>query len=98
MHLNSLKFVNVSEKLQTAGNVFKNFSKRFITVYICTNFGIYSTFLSKVIAKSPPKNRVEFWCQLWGNPNYNDINVNWIMKVEKKLECVTQQGNINITK
>ena len=44
----SSKFADVSKKLQTAGNFFKNFSKRFVMAYICSNFSVYSTFLSKV--------------------------------------------------
>ena len=35
---------------------------------------------------------------LWGNPVDHGKNVEWIMKIEKEFEYVTQQGNINITK
>ena len=35
---------------------------------------------------------------MWDNPVDHNRNAEWIMKVEKELENVTQQGNINITK
>ena len=41
---------------------------------------------------------VKFWGELWDNPVDHNRNTEWIMTVEKKLECVTQSGNINITK
>ena len=41
---------------------------------------------------------IKFWSDLWDNPVDHDRNAEWIMTVEKKLKCVTQKGNINITK
>ena len=41
---------------------------------------------------------IRFWSGLWDNPVDHDRNAEWITTVEKELECVTQQGNINITK
>ena len=40
---------------------------------------------------------IKYWSALWDNPVYHNINAYWIMTVEKELECVVQQGNINIT-
>ena len=37
-------------------------------------------------------------CQLWNSTIDHDRNAEWLMTVEKELECVTQQGNINISK
>ena len=42
------------------------------------------------------KNR--FGSKMWDNPVDHNRNAEWIMTVEKELENVTQQGNINITK
>ena len=36
--------------------------------------------------------------KLWEHPRDYDRNAEWIMIVEKELERVTEQGNINITK
>ena len=41
---------------------------------------------------------IKFWSELWNNPVDHGRNAEWIMTVEKELGCVTQQGNINITK
>ena len=41
---------------------------------------------------------IKFWSELWDNPVDHDKNAEWIMTVEKELECVTQQSKINITK
>ena len=41
---------------------------------------------------------IKFWSELTDNPVDCDRNSEWIMTVKKQLECVTQQGNINITK
>ena len=41
---------------------------------------------------------IKFWSELWNNPIDHNRNTEWIMTVEKELECVTQQGNINTTK
>ena len=41
---------------------------------------------------------IKFWSDLWDNPVDQERNAEWIMTVEKKLERVTQKGNINITK
>ena len=41
---------------------------------------------------------IKFWSELWGNLVDHDRNAEWIMTVENELECVTQQGNINIIK
>ena len=41
---------------------------------------------------------IKFWSDLWDNPVDQERNAEWIMTVEKKLESVTQKGNINITK
>ena len=41
---------------------------------------------------------IKFWSELWDNPIDHDRNTEWIMAVEKELECVTQQGKIDITK
>ena len=41
---------------------------------------------------------IKFWSELWDNLVDHDRNAEWIMSVEKELECVTRQGNINITK
>ena len=41
---------------------------------------------------------IKFWNELWDNPVDHDRNDEWIMTVEKELECVTEQDNINITK
>ena len=41
---------------------------------------------------------IKFWSKLWDNPVDHNRNSEWIMTVEKELESVTQQGNINITK
>ena len=40
---------------------------------------------------------IKFWRELWGNPVDHDRNAEWIMTVEKELEFVTLQDNINIT-
>ena len=37
---------------------------------------------------------IKIWSELWDNPVDHDKNAEWIMTVEKELECVTQQGNI----
>ena len=44
------------------------------------------------------KESIKFWRELWDNPGDHDRNAEWIMTVEKELECVKQQANINITK
>ena len=41
---------------------------------------------------------IKFWRELWDSPVDHDTNAEWIMTVEKELECVAQQSNINITK
>ena len=41
---------------------------------------------------------IKFWSEFWDNPVDHNRNAQWIMTVEKELECVTQQGNIIITK
>ena len=41
---------------------------------------------------------IQFWSELWENPVDHDRNAEWIMTVKNELECVTQQGNIKITK
>ena len=41
---------------------------------------------------------IKFWSRLWDNPVDYNRNAEWIMTVENELECVTQQGNINIIK
>ena len=41
---------------------------------------------------------ITFWSELWDNPADHDRNAEWIMKVEKELDYITQQSNINITK
>ena len=41
---------------------------------------------------------IKFWSKLWDNQVDHNRNSEWIMTVEKELESVTQQGNINITK
>ena len=38
------------------------------------------------------------WSELWDNSFHYDRNAEWQMTVEKELECVTQQGNVNIIK
>ena len=45
-----------------------------------------------------PKEAIKLCSQLWDNQADHDRNAEWIIRVEKELECVTQQGNINITK
>ena len=40
---------------------------------------------------------IKYWSTLWDNPVYHNISAYWIMTVQKELECVVQQGNINIT-
>ena len=40
---------------------------------------------------------IKFWRELWDNPVDHDRNAEWIMTVEKELEFVTLQDNINIT-
>ena len=47
---------------------------------------------------SDAEESIKIWSELWDNPVDHDKNAEWIMTVEKELECVTQQGNINITK
>ena len=44
------------------------------------------------------KESIKFWSELWGNLVDYDRNAEWIMAVEKEVEWVTQQGNINIPK
>ena len=39
-----------------------------------------------------------FQSEFWDNPVDHDRHAEWIVTVEKDLKCVTQQGNINITK
>ena len=39
---------------------------------------------------------IKFWSELWDNPVDHDRNADW-MPIEKELECVTKQENINIT-
>ena len=46
---------------------------------------------------SDPEESIKFWNELSDNPFDHDRNAEYIMTVEKELECVTQQGNINIT-
>ena len=46
-----MNFADFSKKLQTTGNAFMNFPKRFMMVYVCTNFGVYRTFLSKCFSR-----------------------------------------------
>ena len=41
---------------------------------------------------------IKFWSELWDNPVDHNRNAELIMTLEKELESVTQQGNINITK
>ena len=41
---------------------------------------------------------VKFWSELWDNSVAHDKNAEWIMSVEKELECITQRSNINIAK
>ena len=45
-----------------------------------------------------PEEATKLCSQLWDNQVDHDRNAEWIIRVEKELECVTQQGNINITK
>ena len=45
-----------------------------------------------------PEEAIKLCSQLWANQVDHDRNAEWIIRVEKELECVTQQGNINITK
>ena len=33
---------------------------------------------------------ITFWSELWDNQADHERNAEWIMKVEKELECVTQ--------
>ena len=47
---------------------------------------------------SDAEESIKFWSELWDNPIDHGRNAEWIMTVEKELECVTQQGNTNITK
>ena len=47
---------------------------------------------------SDSEESIKFWSELWDNPVGHNRNAEWIMTVEKELECVTQQGNINMTK
>ena len=44
------------------------------------------------------KGYCNFESKLWDNTVDHDRNAEWIMTVEKELQCITQQGNINITK
>ena len=44
------------------------------------------------------KRSIKFWSELWDNPADSDRNAEWIMAVEKELDCVRQQGNKSITK
>ena len=41
---------------------------------------------------------IKFWSELWDHPVYHDRNPHRIITIEKVLECVAQQGNINIIK
>ena len=41
---------------------------------------------------------IKFWSELRDNSVDHDKNAEWIMTVEKELECVTEHGNINIIK
>ena len=41
---------------------------------------------------------IKFWSELLGNLVDHDGNAEWITTVEKELDCVIQQGNINIIK
>ena len=41
---------------------------------------------------------IKFWSELWDKPVDHNRNAEWIMTIKKELKCVTQQGNINITK
>ena len=41
---------------------------------------------------------IKFQSELWDNPVDHERNTEWIMAVEKELEYVTHEDNINITK
>ena len=41
---------------------------------------------------------IKFRSEFWDHPIYHDRNPHRIITVEKELDCVAQQGNINIIK
>ena len=44
------------------------------------------------------KKSIKFWSELWDNPVNHDRNSEWIMTVEKELECVIDLKAASLTK
>ena len=47
---------------------------------------------------SDAKESSKFWSKLWDNTVDHGRNAEWIMTAKKEVECIAQQGNVNITK